>query len=109
MYVVGSGITGASIPATAPFTAVPPGTIHHASPISIAVAVHGTVPGAPTSGTVTFSTAYGSTNVTATSGTATGTLVLSGFPNVGTVTVPVNVIQGGTIIGRIVLTMNVTT
>jgi len=72
------------------------------------VAVNGSSVGAPT-GTVTFSSPYGSTSVSATAGnTVTGTLTLSGFPNTGVVTVPVQVVQGSTTVGRIVVTMTVT-
>ena len=109
VYVVGSAITGGSIATTPAFTATPPATVHHNQSVTITVAVNGAATGAP-AGSITFSSAYGSTNVTATSGnTVTGNLVLSGFPNTGIVTVPINILQGSTVVGRLVVTMNVIT
>jgi len=108
VYVDGSGITGGAVASTAAFTVTPPGTVTQNQPVSLSVAVNGSSVGAPT-GTVTFSSPYGSTSVTATAGnTVTGTLTLSGFPNTGVVTVPVQVVQGSTTVGRIVVTMTVT-
>jgi hypothetical protein len=108
VYVDGSGITTGGIATTPAFTATPPAIVHQATSVPIAVAVNGTATGAPT-GSVTFSCAYGTTTITATAGTtASGTLTLSGFPNTGIVTVPVQVMQGTTVVGRLVVTMNVT-
>jgi len=108
VYVDGSGITGGGVASTAAFTVTPPGAVTQNQPVSLSVAVNGSSVGAPT-GTVTFSSPYGSTSVTATAGnTVTGTLTLSGFPNTGVVTVPVQVVQGSTTVGRIVVTMTVT-
>ncbi|HZR34984.1 MAG TPA: hypothetical protein VFA75_06380 [Nevskia sp.] len=108
VYVDGSGITGGSIAGTAPLTATPPGTVTRNQPVAVAVAVNGSAPGAPV-GAVTFSSPYGSTSLTAVAGTTVGgTLTLGGFPNTGTVTVPIQMQQGSTTVGRLVLTMNVT-
>lgn len=108
VYVDGSGITGGAVASPAAFSATPPGTVTQNQPVSLSVTVNGAATGAPT-GSVTFSSPYGSTGVTATAGnTVTGTLTLSGFPNTGIVTVPVQVVQGSTAVGRLVVTMNVT-
>ena len=108
VYVDGSGITGGSVASPAAFTATPPGTVTQNLPVSISVAVNGNATGAPT-GTVTFSSPYGSTNVVATAGNVVGgTLTLSGFPNKGIVTVPIRIVQGSSTLGRLVVTMNVT-
>jgi hypothetical protein len=108
VYVDGSGISGGSIPASPALSVTPPGTVTQNQPVSLTVAVDGSATGAPL-GSVTFSSPYGSTNVTATSGNVvTGTLTLGGFPNTGIVTVPVQVEQGSTTVGRLVVTMSVT-
>lgn len=108
VYVDGSGITGGAVATTAAFAVTPPATVTQNQPVALAVAVNGAAAGAPT-GTVTFSSPYGSTSVTATAGnTVGGTLTLGGFPNTGVVTVPVQVLQGGNTVGRLVVTMNVT-
>jgi hypothetical protein len=108
VYVDGSGITVGGIAATPAFTATPPGTVTQGSPVAIAVSVNGAASGAPT-GSVTFRSAYGNTTVTATAGnTVNGTLALSAFPKTGPVTVPVEVVQGSTVVGRLVVSMIVT-
>ena len=108
VYVDGTGITAGAIAATPAFTATPPATVHHATSVPIGVTVNGTATGAPT-GSITFRCAYGTTSVTASSGSiAHGTLTLSGFPNTGIATVPIEVVQGSNVVGRIVVTMTVT-
>ena len=108
VYIVGSGITATTVSANPPMKATPPATVHANQPVTIAVAINGVATGAPT-GSVMFTSAYGSTSVTATSGnTVTGNLVLTGFPAIGLFSVPINVIQGSTVVGRLVVTLNVT-
>jgi len=107
VYVDGSGITGGAIAASPAFTATPSGSITHNLPVSIAVAVNGAASGAP-AGSVTFHSAYGSTTLTAVAGsTVNGTLTLSGFPNAGAVNVPIDVMQGSSVVGRLVVSMTV--
>jgi hypothetical protein len=91
VYVDGSGITAGGIAATPAFTATPPGTVTHGSPVSISVAVNGAASGAPT-GSITFRSAYGNTTVTATA---------------GPITVPSEVVHGSNVVGRLVLSMTV--
>jgi hypothetical protein len=107
VYVDGSGITSGGVAATPAFTAAPTGSVTHNVAVPIAVAVNGAAAGAAT-GTITFRSAYGSTSVSAVAGsTVSGTLTLSAFPSAGIVTVPIEVVQGSTVIGRLVLTLNV--
>ncbi|MBN8888262.1 MAG: hypothetical protein J0I77_21290 [Rudaea sp.] len=108
VYVDGTAISGGGIAATPAFSAAPPATVHQNQTVPLAVSVNGAATGAPT-GSVTFRTAYGSTIVTATAGnTVNGTLTLNAFPQTGVVTVPIEVVQGSTVVGRLVVTMNVT-
>ena len=108
VYIDGTGITSGTI-ATAPaFSATPPASAQQGQPVSIAISVNGAAPGAPT-GSIIFRSAYGSTAVTAAAGsTVNGTLQLSAFPTAGQVTVPIEIDQGSTVVGRLVVSLTVT-
>ena len=107
VYVDGSGITGGGIAATPAFTATPPGSVTHGVAVPIAVSVNGAAAGAPT-GAITFRSAYGSTTLTAVTGsTVSGTLTLGAFPKAQPVTVPIEIVNGSTVVGRLVVSMTV--